>query len=115
MPRSRISLETKQRIVDAHNDGEDYVAMARVLGVARGTAWSIIRRHIEFGQVARRRGGAHNQKMDDDMVQMCVTIVEAHPEYTLTQINRELRAELPDKPQVCGSTISKSASCFMVN
>jgi len=89
--------------------------MARVLGVARGTAWSIIRRHIEFGQVARRRGGAHNQKMDDDMVQMCVTIVEAHPEYTLTQINRELRAELPDKPQVCGSTISKSASCFMVN
>ena len=38
MPRNRISLETKQRIIDTHNEGQDYLEVARVLGVARGTA-----------------------------------------------------------------------------
>ena len=55
MPRNRISLETKQRIIDAHNQGQDYLEVARVFGVARGTARSIVRRHQRHGVVVRRR------------------------------------------------------------
>ena len=51
MPRQKISLEIKTRIVDAHNNAEDYEDVARLLGVKRGTAYSIIQRHQLTGQV----------------------------------------------------------------
>ena len=109
MPRNRISQETKQRIVDAHMNGDDYVEVARVLGVARGTAWSIVRRHQLHGVVERPRGGARNAKMNEEMTNACgVAIVEMHVDYTLSQINHELRMQLPHKPHVCISTISKT-------
>ena len=108
MPRNRISLETKQRIIDAYGNGHDYVEVARVLGVARGTAWSIVRRHQLQGVVERPRGGARNSKVDQEMTEACVAIVEQHVEFTLSQINHELRLQLPNKPRVCISTISKT-------
>ena len=64
MPRQKISLEIKTRIVDAHNNGEDYEDVARLLGVKQSTAYSIIRRHQQTGQVEQPRGGAHNRKVD---------------------------------------------------
>ena len=44
MPRARISVADKQRLVDAHERGDDYVDLARQLGIQRGTAWAIVRR-----------------------------------------------------------------------
>ena len=66
-----------------------------MLGVAHETAWSIVRRHQRHGVVGRRRGGARNTKVDEEMTAACVAIVEQHVEYTLAQINRELRLQLP--------------------
>ena len=102
MPYNRISLETKHRIIDAHNEGQDYLEVARVLGVTRGTAWFIVRRHQRHGVAGRRRGGARNTKVDKEMTAACVAIVEQHIEYMLAQINRELRLQLPNKPHVSG-------------
>ena len=45
MPRARyqrVSIEDRQRIVDAFRDGVDYVAGAAQLGVRRGAAYSIV-------------------------------------------------------------------------
>ena len=67
MPRARITLQDKQRIIEAHENGEDYVEVARVLGIKRGTAWSIIRRHQVNGVAVLPRGGAHNSKVDNAM------------------------------------------------
>ena len=86
MPRNRILLETKQRISDAHNEGQDYLEVARVLGVAHGTARFIVKRHQRHGVVGRRRGGARNIKVDEEMTAACVVIVEQHVEYTLAQM-----------------------------
>ena len=107
MPRARISAEDKRRIIDAHNNGEDYEETARVLGIARGTAWSIISRHQRTGVIARPRGGRRNVKVDQEMSQQRVQIVEERPEFTLNQIKRDLELALPMKPRISISTISK--------
>ena len=39
MPRNRISMEDKQRIVDAHTSREDYVENIRLFGIKKTTAW----------------------------------------------------------------------------
>lgn len=106
MPRAKISIQDKERIIAAHENGDDYMETARVLGIVRGTAWSIIRRHQHNGVVALPRGGPRNRKVDDEMRNACVAIVDNHPEYTLVQIKRELEVELPNKPRVCINTIS---------
>ena len=100
MPRQKISLEIKTRIVDAHNNGEDHEDVARLLGAKRDTAYSIIRRHQQTGQVEQPRGGAHNRKVDAEMTACAIQTVEEHPEYTLLQINRELQTTLPRKPRI---------------
>lgn len=107
MPRARISNDTKTRTVAAHNEGRDYQETARILNVKPGTAWSIVRRSQRNLGVGRgQRGGARNNKVDREMIDACVEIVQDHPEFTLQQIKVELHNRLPNKPQVCISTIS---------
>ena len=50
------------------------------------------------GVVAGTRGGRNHQLVDEEMEDEAVTIVEQHAEFTLAQINHELRLRLPDKP-----------------
>ena len=92
----------------------------RQLGIARGTASAIIRRHKRHGNVSRPVGGVHNSRhaynMADkphgkssnmaDMEKTVVFIVEEHPEFTMAHINSESRHRLPQKPNVCDNTIA---------
>lgn len=108
MPRARISEQDKRRLVEAHANGDDYVEVAKTLGIKRGTAWSIVRRHqdqhpMEFKQ----RGGARNTKVDEEIASAAVAIVDDHPEFTLAQINSELRLALPNKPRICIASLRK--------
>ena len=110
MPYNKISEADKRRIVEAHDREEDYFEVARVLGVARTTAWAIIRRYQLHNEVIRPRGGRRNEaiKMDDDMRECLVNIVRDYPAFTLTQINAELRARLPAKPHVSVSSVVRA-------
>ena len=51
MRHQRINSTDKQRLVDAHARGEDYVSLAQQLNVKRTTAYAIIRRASENGGV----------------------------------------------------------------
>ena len=110
MPYARIAIEDKQRLIDCHRRGEDYIELARNLGINRKTAYSIIARFNATGVVARVRGGNRRPRTDDEMRQEVVRIVEEHSEYTLNQINDELRIRLPNKPH-----ISKSSLCALLD
>ena len=104
--RCVIGREDKERLVQAHENGQDYYEVAQLLGMKRGTAWGIISRYMRDGEVVvRARGGAQNRKVDAAMRECVVHIVEEHPEFTLNQINQELRAALPDKPHVGVSSV----------
>ena len=73
---------------------------------ARDTAYSIIRHYQwENGLVVRARGGANNVKRDEEMANCVGEIVERHPEFTLAQINCELRTTLLNKPRICISIL----------
>ena len=92
MVRAKITVDTKNRIIAAHARGEDYVEVARILGVKRGTAYSIVARNQANGGVPPRpRGGARNVRLDAEMQLKIVDIVERHPEFTLAQVNYQYR------------------------
>lgn len=109
-----ISIEDKQRIIDGHDRRGDYYEMADVLGINRRPAYSIIRRYLLTGVVTRRRGGPNLRIVDDEMKDMLVSIVEDHPEYTIDQMNQELRLRLPEKRHVCNNTISNMLQCRLI-
>ena len=89
-------MDTKNRIIAAHVRGEDYVEVARILGVKRGTAYSIVARNqANGGAPPRPRVGARNIRLDAEMQ---LKIVERHPEFTLAQVNYQLQTDLPLKP-----------------
>ena len=67
--RRSISLLDKQRIVDAYNNpNADYVEVAAALDIPRGTAWSIVRRYLEDGEVVVRRGGGRRPVAREEMI-----------------------------------------------
>lgn len=110
MSRRRvISVIDKQRIVDAfENPNADYVEVAATLDIPRGTAWSIVRRYLEDGEVvARRRGGGRRQLATQEMTECLVATVEQHPNFTLRQLNEELRLNLPASPHISESTVHR--------
>lgn len=106
MSRISVSAVDKMRLIDAYRENRDYYEVAETLGIARGTAYHIIRRFKNSGEVGRRRGGANNRKTDEEMINTVVSIVEDNPILTLSQINDELRIRMPSKPRVCDNTIS---------
>ncbi len=102
-------MADKQRLFDAHNRGDDYVDLAQQMGIKRTTAYAIIRRAQQNdGKVALQCGGARMQRqlVTPELGNAAVEIVEQHPEYTLQQINRELRLALPHHAHIGRSTLS---------
>ena len=107
MPYQRVSVKDKHHLVDAHGRGEDYVQLARQMGIKRTTTYAIIRRAQENGgEVARPRGGARSQRMFVTPELTAAAIVEEHPECTLYQINSELLLLLPNHAHIRRSTLS---------
>ena len=86
----------------------------RLLGVNQITVWGIVRRNQLYGHANRLRGGPRNRKVDQEMIDHMVAAVEDHPEYTLGQINTELRAALPNKPAVTEWTVAKKLKTQLI-
>ena len=108
MPYDRVKRSAKQAIIDAYENEEDYIEVARLLQVKRTTAYGIIRRWRETGAVDRPRGGSRQQrkKIDQEMRAAAVQIVEEHAAFTLTQILEELAQRLPGKPRISLTSLS---------
>ena len=119
MPRQRyqrVCSEDRQRIVDAFRDGTDYVACAAHLGVRRGTAYSIVRRFQATGTVAAAaRTGGRPAKMDSEMKDFCMLLIEELPSITLREMNRLLRTTWPHKPSVTEPTIARALSGMLIS
>lgn len=114
MPYQRISEETKRQIVAAFDREEDYVEVARILGVKRTSAYGIVRRYQVDNVIVRDRGGARLVKMDDDMRNCLSGIVEENPAFTLKQLNEEMQVRLPNKPHVHNSTVSMALDGMLI-
>ena len=114
-PRRRaISAVDKRRLVDSFNNGEDYLTLANQLGINLSTARNIVRRVRLGGEIARPRGGRRNVKVDNDIINMLLELVDVYPEYTLKQFNNALRERLPGKPAISTSTVAKVLECRLI-
>ena len=104
-----------RRIYDAFLRHEDYVELAKQLGIkrTRPTVWAIIKRAEEnAGQVTRARGGVRpsSVKVTDSMIEAAVNTPQDHPEFTLNQMLAELRDRLPNSPAIGRTTLANMLS-----
>ena len=104
MPYCRVTTEVKQAIIDAYENHEDYLEAARLLQVKWTTAYGIVPRWKEKGVIEQRPGGV---KVDEEMKNAAIAIVEAYSGFTLKQILKELQRRLPDKPPISITTLAK--------
>ena len=86
------TVQDRERVIAAHENGRDYLNVAEALGISSSTAYSIIARHEQGRPVAAPRGGRREERviLTENLIQNLVNIVEAHPAYTLRQIKAEL-------------------------
>jgi transposase len=108
MPYNKISTVDRNRIVSAHQWGEDYVFFAQQLDINRQTARNIIIRHETEGRVELlQRGGSRGEKMDALMKSYVIEKVEQKPTVTLKELQGSLHVMFPTKPSVSTQTISR--------
>lgn len=105
----RIPDIDRNRLIDAfENEDVDYLEVAATLNIKRSTARSIIATYVREGRRDKLpKGGAKNRKIDDEMRQALEGMLDNNPLMTLSQMNDELRANLPNKPFVSVSTIAR--------
>ena len=53
-------------------------------------------------------------KVDNDIINMLLELVDVYPEYTLKQFNNALRECLPGMPAISTSTVAKVLECRLI-
>ena len=59
------------------------------------------------GVLSKSRGGAHNVKIDQEMKDKVVEIIEANPAVTIKRMNEILKDSLPDKPSISDNRLGR--------
>lgn len=108
--RNVVTNTDRERLVNAYENGDNFIVLADQLEINRDTARSIIRVWMNEGRTNRldmggRRDG--NTKVDDEMIGCILAIVQEKPFTTLTKLNEDLQERLPDKPHITISTIAR--------
>ena len=82
-----IASQDKRRNLEIHSNR----TLARSLGIRRTTAYTIVRRGREENQP---KDGSENRKIDDEIIQHVVGILECYPMLTLKQLNHAIGDKL---------------------
>ena len=82
--------DSKRRIIDAANRGEDWRNIAKANGVSTSTAYGWIKRSEEPEKL---RGGARLIKMTEEIIDKALGYVSENPLMTLKDIQEKLRVE----------------------
>ena len=101
---AKISTETKQRILDAANSGEDFVILAKILNVNRSTAYNIDKRGRPNNLP---KGNSNAKKIDDEIIEYAVTELEKNCLLTLKELNSKIREHFPLKRPFTDQTLSR--------
>ena len=105
---AKIGNIDKQRLINAFENGRDYITAAENLGINKQTARNIIMKYRDTGRVENLyRGGNKRQKFDEEMVEFLRNRIENKITITLEELNEALRNKLPEKPYVTTQAISK--------
>ncbi|MES9973605.1 MAG: hypothetical protein ABW094_05040 [Candidatus Thiodiazotropha sp.] len=101
----KYSIETKNKILSAYENDEDWHAFARALDVNVNTAREWIRNFDKMDvESNRKHGGFRGRKLDEAVVDDLLSWISDNPCMTLGEMQLKLKAEY-DK-DVCLSTIN---------
>ena len=110
MPRGKykkIDNIDRERIVSAFNEGRDWREVAEALNIERQTARNIIVNFRRSGTIHRKaQGGAHHRKIDQEMLEFVLQLIEEKSTITLQEMSDRLRAEMPAKPNITPQALS---------
>ena len=100
--KKTIPIDIKEKLVKAANNGENYKLLARQMDINVGTASNMVRRvNKRNGTVQLPKGGCYNKKVDEEMKEAVLNIVE-----------RKLPFHLETNQGRTGATIAKQAAYF---
>ena len=99
----KIPVIDKVRLRESFNRGEDFLELAKILGINRTTAYSIVNRDQD-----KERGGNRQTKVDDEMKTAIADYLESNPLLTLNEVNFRFRANLPQKQTISIKILSRS-------
>ena len=91
MPGNRTPVENRPRLIEAHQRGDDFIALALQIVVNRTTAYSIVRLHQEYHRVEPLIGGGGRPHIiDNETFDLAVMLIEGNPLLTLNQLKNEI-------------------------
>ena len=109
MHHRRTSNEDRRRIVESYEAGDDFIALATTLGIKRTTAYSIVTTFQRQSRTtAIEQAGGRPKVIDDETLDLVVTLLEAYPALTLKQLITEVRTLWPGKPHFSDMTLSRA-------
>lgn len=112
---STVSARDRERLIEAYEAGRDLSEVSHILGIKSSTVRSIITSYINTGErVARKRGGDHHRKVDQEMRTALQGIIDDDPLLTLRSINVHLRNRLPHKPLISLSCLANTLDKMLV-
>ena len=105
---ARISITDRQRLISAFEREEDWVLLARQLGVKRQTAQSIVSTFSDSGRVeALPRGNNREKVLQGEILEDLLSWVSEHPTATLSQMRDYLDSMYPEAQIPHTTTISR--------
>lgn len=105
---AKTSVTDRQRLIAAFNRDEDWVVLARQLGIKRQTAQSIISTFNDTGRIATLpRGGNRESMLQGNTLDDLLNWVSEHPTATLGQMRDYLETMYPDMAIPHSTTISR--------
>ena len=109
MPSKIITSDRdRSRIIDAYENGEDFVSLALSLDIKRTTAYEIIRTKQRTGQTNAVRGkGGRSSVIDNETIDLIVLLIEANPLITLRSMVAEVREVWPEKTHFSTTTVAR--------
>lgn len=116
-PYMKISSETRERLIQAHENGENMHTVCRILNVKARTAASILRQYeLDGRREALPRGGRRvaSCKVDDDIRLVLQQIIDENPLATLQMMQEQLGERLPHKPRIGLTTISDTLQGMLI-
>ena len=105
----RVTLQDRERIIDAYEEEEDFITVAHTLGIKRTTAYEIVRKYQRTGDIeSRHKEGGRPKKLDNEALDFLVMLIEDKPTISLRELNETLQEVFPDKPHVSDSTVKRA-------
>ena len=89
---AKLSVYDRQRLIQAYEREDDFVEKAKILGIKRSTAYSIVSKYIKTGEIVCQRNGGNNHTVfTDEINNFVIQCLESNCLLTLKEINAKIR------------------------